>query len=49
MKDSHGLAYLDELKIGIDELQWLQFENHERLMRRFLASWAAVSGASGIP
>ena len=39
MKSSHGLAYLNELKIGIDELQWLQFEGHERLMRRFLASF----------
>lgn len=34
---NHGLAYIKNLKIGDDELEWLQFENNERTRRERLA------------
>ncbi len=47
MKESHGLKYLQYLKIGIDELQWLQYEEHERRMRRMLARFMSHGLVTG--
>lgn len=37
MKETPGLLYRDELKLGIDELQWLQAENDQQSRRQRMA------------